>query len=69
MVAAGPRKAIGEGVLRGVDASERKLLISHGPISGVLEIPAMVVSFRVAPDIELSSLAPGAKVKFPEPRR
>ena len=66
IVAQAPKKAVGEGegVIKGVDASERKLLISHGPISGALEMPAMVMSFRVAPDIDLSDLAPGAKVKF-----
>ena len=66
IVAQAPEKAVGEGegVIKGVDESEHKLLISHGPISGALEMPAMVMSFRVAPDIDLSSLAPGAKVRF-----
>lgn len=50
--------------LKASDASERKLLIGHGPISGTLEMPAMVMSFRIAPDIDLASLALGDKVKF-----
>ena len=66
VVAQAPEKPLGEaeGVIKGVDESERKLLISHGPISGALEMPSMTMAFRVAPDIELSGLAPGAKVKF-----
>ena len=51
IVAQAPEKAVGEGegVIKGVDASEHKLMISHGPFSGSLEMPAMMMSFRVAP--------------------
>jgi len=66
VVAQAPEKPLGEaeGVIKGVDESERKLLISHGPISGALEMPSMTLAFRLAPDIELSGQAPGATVKF-----
>jgi Cu/Ag efflux protein CusF len=48
IVARAPEKTVAEGLIRSVDASERKLLISCGPISGALEMPAMVMSFRAA---------------------
>jgi Cu(I)/Ag(I) efflux system protein CusF len=54
----------GEGVIKGINVSDRKLLITHGPISGALEMPSMTMAFRVAPDVDLASLAPRAKVKF-----
>jgi Cu(I)/Ag(I) efflux system protein CusF len=65
-VAQAAEKATGEaeGVIKGVDASERKVLITHGPISGSLQMPSMTMSFRVASGVDLSGLAPGAKVKF-----
>ena len=43
--------------------SERKLVIKHGPIRA-LQMPGMTMPFGVAPDVDLSGLAPGAKVKF-----
>ena len=66
IVAQAPEKAVGEaeGVIKGVDASERKLMITHGPFSGSLQMPAMTMSFRVAPSVDLSGLAKGAKIKF-----
>ena len=66
VVAQAAEKAVGEGegVIKGVDASERKLLITHGPISGALEMPSMTMAFGVAPGVDLSGLASGAKVKF-----
>lgn len=67
-LAQAPEKLVGEGegegVIKGVDASERKLLISHGPVSGALEMPAMIMSFRIGPDIDLSDFVPGAKVRL-----
>ncbi len=53
-----------EGVIKGVDASEHQLMITHGPISGGVQMPGMTMSFRVAPDVDLSRLEKGSKVKF-----
>jgi len=53
-----------EGVIKGVDASEHKLLITHGPISGAIEMPAMTMSFLVAPGVDFTNLEKGKKIKF-----
>jgi len=53
-----------EGVIKGVDAGEHKLMITHGPISGAIEMPGMTMSFQVAPGIDLSNLERGKKIKF-----
>lgn len=65
-VAQNQEKAVGEaeGVIKGVDASEHQLMITHGPISGGIQMPAMTMSFRVSPDVDLSRLEKGSKVKF-----
>jgi len=54
----------GEGVIRAVDADERRLMITHGPVSGPLEMSPMTMAFRVAPNVDLSSLSKGMKIKF-----
>jgi Cu/Ag efflux protein CusF len=53
-----------EGVIKGVDASEHKLLITHGPISGAIEMPGMTMSFLVAPGVDFSNLEKGKEIKF-----
>ena len=53
-----------EGVIKGVDASEHMLLITHGPISGAIQMPGMTMSFHVAPGIDFSNLEKGKKIKF-----
>jgi Cu(I)/Ag(I) efflux system protein CusF len=60
------QKAVGEatGTIKAVDADERQLLITHGPITGGVQMPGMTMAFRVAPNVELSGLKAGAKVKF-----
>ncbi len=63
VVAQAVEKPTGEGVIKSVDAGERKLVIKHGPIRA-LQMPGMTMPFGVAPDVDLSGLAPGAKVKF-----
>ncbi len=65
-IVAQSEKSVGEaeGVIKGIDTTERKLQIMHGPISGSLQMPGMTMVFRVAPNIDLSGLAKGAKVKF-----
>jgi Cu(I)/Ag(I) efflux system periplasmic protein CusF len=66
VVAQATEKAVGqgEGVIKGVDAGERQLLISHGPISGSLQMSAMTMSFGVAPGVDLTGLSKGQKIKF-----
>lgn len=54
----------GEGVVRAVDTDERRLMITHGPVSGPLEMSPMTMAFRVAPNVDLSSLSKGMKIKF-----
>ncbi|CCJ05905.1 copper-binding protein [Methylocystis sp. SC2] len=54
----------GEGVVRAVDADERRIMITHGPVSGPLEMSPMTMAFRVAPSVDLSSLSKGMKIKF-----
>lgn len=54
----------GEGVVRAVDADERRIMITHGPVSGPLEMSPMTMAFRVAPNVDLSRLSKGMKIKF-----
>jgi len=54
----------GEGVIRAVDADDRKIMITHGPITGPLEMSPMTMAFRVGPNVDLSSLSKGVKIKF-----
>lgn len=63
LVAETAQQASGEGVIKGVNAQERKLQIAHGPIPA-LQWPAMTMAFSVAPELNLSGIQPGAKVKF-----
>ena len=63
VVAQAAEKPTGEGVIKSVDAGEHKLVIKHGPIRA-LQMPGMTMPFGVAPDVDLSGLAPGVKVKF-----
>jgi Cu/Ag efflux protein CusF len=56
-------QAPGEGVVKGVNAEERKLQIAHGPIPA-LQWPAMTMAFSVAPEIDISGIKPGSQVKF-----
>ena len=54
----------GEGVVDGVNADERQIMITHGPISGTLTMSSMTMAFGVTADVDLSGLARGVKVKF-----
>ncbi len=54
----------GEGVVRAIDGDERRLMITHGPVSGPLEMSPMTMAFRVAPNVDLASLSKGMKIKF-----
>ncbi len=61
---AGKTTGHGDGVVRAIDADERRLMITHGPVSGPLEMSPMTMAFRVAPKVDLSSLSKGMKIKF-----
>ncbi len=61
---AGKTTGQGEGVIRAVDADERRIMITHGPVAGPLEMSPMTMAFRVAPNVDLSSLSKGMKIKF-----
>jgi Cu/Ag efflux protein CusF len=61
---AGKTTGQGDGVVRAVDADERRIMITHGPVSGPLEMSPMTMAFRVAPNVDLSSLSKGMKIKF-----
>lgn len=53
-----------EGVVKAVDLEERRIRIEHGPISGSLQMMGMTMAFKVAPGVDMSALAPGAKIRF-----
>lgn len=63
VVAQAVEKASGEGVIKGVNADERKIQLAHGAIPA-LKWPAMTMAFGLAPNVDLAGLATGAKVKF-----
>lgn len=63
LVAEATEKAAGDGVVKAVDAKARKLLVTHGPIPA-LKWSGMTMPFGVTADFDISTLAPGAKIKF-----
>lgn len=54
----------GEGVIRAINADDRQLMITHGPVTGPLEMSPMTMAFHVAPGVDLSRLSKGMKIKF-----
>src|SRR5437763_3480561 len=50
------------GMVVEVNVSERRLVVSHDPVRGVM--PAMIMSFDVRDDKQLRDLAPGSIVTF-----
>ena len=56
-------KPSAEGTINAVDASKRKLNITHGPVAA-LNWPGMTMDFSVAPGIDISALKAGAKIFF-----
>lgn len=56
-------KPSGQGALNAIDAANRKLNITHGPIT-VLKWPGMTMDFGVAPSVDLAALKPGEKIVF-----
>jgi len=55
--------ADGEGVINAVDADNRVVNITHGPIPA-LSWPAMTMDLPVAESVDLDGLQPGNKVRF-----
>ncbi len=51
-----------KGVVQDVDSEARQLLIEHDEIPGFM--PAMTMSFDVAPGVSLAGIAAGARVSF-----
>ncbi len=63
MVVAQSGKPSGQGMLNSIDARNRKLNITHGPIAA-LQWPAMTMDFGVAPGVDFGALKPGEKIDF-----
>jgi Cu/Ag efflux protein CusF len=53
----------GTGTVNSVDAAAHKVNISHGPIP-TIGWPAMRMEFPVAPSVDLSTVKPGARIRF-----
>lgn len=65
LVACGPPAATehaAHGKLVEIDAAKHMVTLDHGEIPGLMQ--GMTMSFDVAPDVELGSLAEGAEVDF-----
>jgi Cu/Ag efflux protein CusF len=60
--ASGPQASKSHGVVKAVDASARTITLDHHDIPGIM--PAMTMTFEVAPDVSLEGIAPGAQVDF-----
>ena len=57
-------KFMAEGVVRKLDAENRKITIKHGEIKN-LEMPGMTMVFRLQDAVSLDKLQAGDKVLFP----
>jgi Cu/Ag efflux protein CusF len=62
-VAQAGEKATGKGVIKGVNKANRELQITHEAIPA-LKWPGMTMGFKVAPNVDLAGLTPGAKIIF-----
>jgi Cu(I)/Ag(I) efflux system protein CusF len=56
-------KPTGRGTINAIDAVQRKLNITHGPVAA-LNWPGMTMDFAVAPGADIGALKPGAKIVF-----
>lgn len=63
IVVAQADKPSGEGKVNSIDATGRKINMTHGPVAA-LKWPGMTMDFVVAPGVDLSGLKPGAKIGF-----
>ncbi|KAF2991223.1 copper-binding protein [Methylocystis sp. MJC1] len=62
-IAEAVEKATGKGVVEAVNKEERQLRITHEAIPA-LKWPGMTMAFKVAPEVSLEGLAPGAQITF-----
>jgi Cu(I)/Ag(I) efflux system membrane fusion protein len=62
-VAQAGEKATGKGVIKGVNKTDRQIQITHEAIPA-LKWPGMTMAFKVAPNVDIEGLAPGAKITF-----
>ena len=53
----------GTGVVQAVDAAAHKINVAHKPIPQI-GWPAMTMEFPVAPEVDISTLKPGATIDF-----
>ena len=63
IVVAQADKPSGEGKVNSIDATGRKINMTHGPVAA-LKWPGMTMDFVVAPGVDLTVLKPGAKILF-----
>jgi Cu/Ag efflux protein CusF len=63
MAHAGHSQAQGTGTVKAVDAAQRTVTLSHGPIAA-LGWPAMTMDFPVAGGVDLQNVSPGMRVNF-----
>ena len=55
--------ANGSGIVRSVDATKRRINLSHEPMPAI-NWPAMTMEFDVAPGVDLSGIQAGQPVEF-----
>ena len=60
---AGQAPAQGTGTVKSVDATARKINLSHDPIPAI-GWPAMTMDFAVAPNVDLRAIQPGTRINF-----
>jgi Cu/Ag efflux protein CusF len=53
----------GTGTVNSVDAANRKVNVTHGPIP-TIGWPSMTMDFAVAPAVDLNTVKPGIRIKF-----
>jgi len=56
-------KPTGQGTLNSIDAANRKVNITHGPVAA-LKWPGMTMDFIVTPEVDIKALKPGSKIFF-----
>ena len=56
------RSGNGTGIVKGVDASARKITLHHGDIPGLMK--GMTMTFSVAPSVGLENVSEGDRVDF-----
>jgi Cu/Ag efflux protein CusF len=63
MAHSGHAHAQGVGTVNSVDATGRKINLSHSPIPA-LGLPAMTMDFAVAPSVDMQAVTAGTRVNF-----